>query len=166
MSGFPLLGIVFSYGIYSFVAAERESTANRLAFVYAVAAYATLLGMIFAQQAVGAGIGEVTKGLDAMTATAVRRGLRLIDLGLDVAWDFLIGVALVLWAVALRRRSGFGPGWAIPLAGFGVALIALNAATFPIPPANRGLFDIGPFIALFFVGVGARLIALGRRAAT
>ena len=33
VSGFPLLGIVFSYGLYSFVAEESEGTANRLAFV-------------------------------------------------------------------------------------------------------------------------------------
>jgi hypothetical protein len=164
VSGFPLLGIVFSYGLYSFVAEESEGTANRLAFVFAAAAFTTLLGMIIAQQAVGAGIGEMTKGLDDATAKALRRGLRLIDLGLDVAWDFLIGTALVLWALAIRRRTGFGPGWAVPSAVFGVALIALNASTFPWPPGDRGLFDIGPFIALYFVAVGARLITLGRRA--
>lgn len=164
VSGFPLLGIVFSYGLYSFVAEESEGPANRLAFVFAVAAFTTLLGMIIAQLAVGAGIGEVTKGLDEATAKALRRGLRLIDLGLDVAWDFLIGTTLVLWALAMRRRRGLGPGWAVPSALFGIALIGLNAATFPWPPGDRGLFDIGPFIALFFVAVGARLMTLGRGA--
>lgn len=164
VSGFPLLGIVFSYGLYSFVAEESEGPANRLAFVFAVAAFTTLLGMIIAQLAVGAGIGEVTKGLDEATAKALRRGLRLIDLGLDVAWDFLIGTTLVLWALAMRRRRGLGPGWAVPSALFGIALIGLNAATFPWPPGDRGLFDIGPFIALFFVAVGVRLMTLGRGA--
>lgn len=164
VSGFPLLGIVFSYGLYSFVAEESEGPANRLAFVFAVAAFTTLLGMIIAQLAVGGGIGEVTKGLDEATAKALRRGLRLIDLGLDVAWDFLIGTTLVLWALAMRRRRGLGPGWAVPSALFGIALIGLNAATFPWPPGDRGLFDIGPFIALFFVAVGVRLMTLGRGA--
>ncbi len=164
VSGFPMLGIVFSYGLYSFVAEESEGTANRLGFVFSVAAFTTLLGMIIAQLAVGAGIGEMTQGLDEATAKALRRGLRLIDLGLDVAWDFLIGTTLVLWAWAMRRRRGFGPGWAIPSALFGIALIGLNAATFPWPPGDRGLFDIGPFVALFFVAVGARLMTLGRRA--
>ncbi len=166
VSGFPLLGIVFSYGLHSFVAEESEGTANRLAFVFSVAAFTTLLGMIIAQLAVGAGIGEMTKGLDEATAKALRRGLRLIDLGLDVAWDFLIGTTLVLWALAMRRRRGLGPGWAAPSALFGIALIGLNAATFPWPPGDRGLFDIGPFIALFFVALAARLMTLGRAAAT
>lgn len=165
VSGFPLLGIVFSYGLYSFVAEESEGTANRLAFVFAAAAFTTLLGMLFAQVAVGTGIGEMAKGLDETTARALRRGLRLIDFGLDVAWDFLIGTALVLWGWALGRRRGFGPGWGVPSALFGVALIALNAATFPWPPGDHGLIDIGPFIALFFVAMAARLIVLGRPAA-
>jgi hypothetical protein len=162
ISGFPILGIVFSYGIHSAVAAEKESAANRLGFVFAVAAFAMLLGMIIAQLAVGAGIGEIAKGLDEATARALRRGLRLIDLGLDVAWDFLIGTAMIFWGVALRGRSGFGPGWGVPLVVLGLALILLNASTFPWPPGSHGLFDIGPWIALFFVGMGVRLIMLGR----
>jgi len=163
LSGFPLLGIVFSYGLYSFVAEESEGAANRLAFVFAAAAFATLLGMLFVQLAVGAGIAEMAKGLDESTAKALRRGLRLIDFGLDVAWDFLIGTALVLWGWALSRRRGFGPGWGVPSALFGIALIVANAATFPWPRGDRGLVDFGPFIALFWVAVGASLIVLGRR---
>lgn len=165
VSGFPLLGLVFGYGLHGFVAEERDGGVNRLGFVFAVAAFTTLLGMIIVQQAVSAGIGEVTRGLDEATARALRRGLRLIDLGLDVAWDFLIGSALVLWGLALRRRTGFGPGGAVPLAALGVALIALNAATFPWPPGDRGLVDIGPLIALFWVAIAVRLMTLGRRAA-
>ena len=162
ISAFPILGIVFSYGIHSAVAAEKEGTANRLGFVFAVAAFTMLLGMIIAQLAVGAGIGEMAKDLDDTGAKALQRGLRLIDLGLDVAWDFLIGTAMIFWGVALRGRSGFGPAWGVPMAVLGIALILLNVSTFPWPPGSHGLFDIGPWIALFFVGLGGRLIMLGR----
>jgi hypothetical protein len=165
VSAFPILGIVFGYGIYSVLAAEHDSTANRLAFVLAVAAFATLLGMIMVQLAVGAGTSEMAKGLDEEIAKALRRGLRLIDLGLDVAWDFLMGTAMIFWGVAMRGHRGFGPWWGIPLAVLGVAVIVLNAATFPWPPGSRGLFDIGPLAAIFFVGIGVRLIFLGRRTA-
>jgi hypothetical protein len=165
VSAWPILSIVYSYGLYSFVAAEREGAANRLAFVFAVAAFSTVLGMIVVQLAVGAGIGEITKGLDEPTTKALQRGLRMIDLGLDVAWDMLIGTALILSGTAMRRRSGLGPAWAIPSVILGVALIVLNAATFPWPPGDRGLFDIGPFIGVFVMALAARLAMLGRRAA-
>lgn len=55
MSAWPILSIVYSYGLYSFVAAERESTANRLGFVFAVTAFTTVLSMLVVQLAVGAG---------------------------------------------------------------------------------------------------------------
>src|SRR3990172_3214150 len=137
VSAWPILSIIYSYGLYSFVAAERESTANRLAFVFAVAAFAPVLVMIVVQLAVGAGVGEIAKGLDEQTARALRRGLRMIDHGLDVAWDMLIETALVLSGIAMRRRSGLGFGWAVPSITLGIALILLNAATFPWPPADR-----------------------------
>jgi hypothetical protein len=164
VGAWPILSIVYSYGLYSFIAAERESAANRLAFVFAVVAFATVLGMIVVQLAVGAGIGEITKGLDEPSAKALRRGLRMVDLGLDVAWDMLIGTALILWGAAIRQRTGLGPGWAVPSLVFGVALILLNAATFPWPPGDRGLIDIGPFIGLFMLALAGRLVVLGRRA--
>ena len=163
-SAWPILSIVYSYALYDFVAAERESAANRLGFVFAVTAFTTVLAMLVVQLAVGAGVAEITSGLDAETARALRRGLRLIDLGLDVAWDMLIGVALVFSGLAIRKRSGLGPGWAIPSVALGVALVGLNAATFPWPPGGRGLVDIGPGIGIFVLALGARLALLGRRA--
>ena len=87
----------------------------------------------------------------------------MIDLGLDVAWDMLIGTALVFSGIAIRRRRGLGPGWALPSIALGVALIGLNAATFPWPPAAHGLFDIGPLIGVFVFLLSARLALLGRR---
>lgn len=160
----PILSIVYSYGLYSYVAVERESLANRLGFVFAVAAFATVLAMIVVQLAIGAAIGEIAQGLDQQAARALRRGLRMVDLGLDVTWDLLIGMALVFSGAAMRARRGLGPGWGMPLIALGVALIVLNAATFPWPPADRGLFDIGPFIALFMMALAARLATLGWRA--
>jgi hypothetical protein len=165
VSAWPILSIVYSYGLFTFVGAERDSTANRLAFVFAVIAFTTVLAMIVVQLTVGAGIDEITNGLDEETRTALRRGLRMIDHGLDVAWDMLIGTALVLSGIAMRRRSGLGVGWAIPSAGLGIALIGLNAATFPWPPGDRGLIDIGPLIGLFVIALATRLTLLGGRAA-
>ena len=163
VSAFPILGIMYSYALYDFVAAERDSVANRLGLVFWIVAFTTLLGMIIVQLAVTASISDITQTLDAQTARALRRGLRMIDLGLDVAWDFLGGMALVLTGTAMRKRTGLGPWWGMAAIGFGIALILLNAATFPIPPANAGLFDIGPFTGMFMLALAVRLAFLGKR---
>ena len=164
VSAWPILSIVYSYAAYTFVAAERESTSNRLGLVFAVAAFAMVLAMIVVQLAVGAGLAEITQGLDPPTAKALRRGLRMVDLGLDVAWDFLIGTALFFSGLAIRRRSGLGPGWGLASAALGLALVGLNAATFPWPPGDHGLFDVGPFIGVFVMALAVRIALLGRRA--
>lgn len=164
VSGFPVLSIIFSYALCTFVAAERDSTANRLAFVFAALAFTTVLAMLLVQLAIGAAIGEITKGLEAGAARSLRRGLRMVDLGLDVAWDMLIGTSLIFLGAALRRRSGFGPGWGVPLVFLGAALIVLNAATFPWPPGDHGLFDVGPLVGGFVMALAVRLVVLARRA--
>ena len=110
VSAWPILSIIYSYALYGFVAAERESVANRLGLVFAITAFTTVLAMIVVQLAVGSGLGEITRDLDEPTARALRRGLRMIDLGLDVAWDMLIGTALVFSGLAIRKRSGLGLG--------------------------------------------------------
>lgn len=166
VSGFPILGIIASYALYKFVAAERESAANSLGLLFFALAFATLLSMLIVQTAVTSSIAGIARDLDGQTATALRRGLRMIDLGLDVAWDFLGGTALICWGLAIRKRSGFGPGWGIPAVIFGIALIILNASTFPIPPGNSGLIDIGPVVGLFMLALFVRLALLGKRAAS
>ena len=162
-STWPVLSIVYAYALYDYVAMERQGTANRLGFVFAAAAFTTLLAMIVVQLAVGAGLDEIVAGLDVAAADTLRRGLRLIDHGLDVAWDILIGVALVLSGIAMSRRAGLGIAWGAASAVLGVALVALNVASFPWPPADSGLVDIGPLIGLFVMALGGRLAWLGRR---
>lgn len=162
VSAFPILGIVFSHALHRFVALERPGDANSLGLLFATGGFVTVLAMIVVQLAVGASIGDISAGLDETAARALRRGLRMIDLGLDVAWDLLIGTALILWGAATYRRRGLGPAWAVPCGVLGVALIGLNVATFPWPPADRGLFDVGPFVGLFMLALAGRVAYLGR----
>ena len=85
------------------------------------------------------------------------------------AWPILSIVysyGLCSFIAAERESRGLGRPWAIPSAALGVALIGLNAATFPWPPADRGLVDIGPFIGLFVMALAARLAWLGRHGAS
>jgi hypothetical protein len=90
--------------------------------------------------------------------------LRGVTQALDVAWDLYVGCGTFAFGLAMLRAPGFGPvfGWT----GMAVAagLLALNVATFPVPPASAGLLDLGPAVALWYVAVSIQLARLLRRA--
>lgn len=91
------------------------------------------------------------------------RSLASVHLGIDVAWDLYGGVGTVLLAWALRDHPAFGRAFAIPGLLLALALLALNAISFPTPPAEAELVDLGPLVALWYVAVSVRVALLVRR---
>jgi hypothetical protein len=163
VAAWPVFSIVYSYGMYTFIAAERDGAANRLALLFAVLAFSTVLSMVIVQMSVTVAFGEIAKDLDETSSSALARGLKMVDLGLDIAWDILIGVSMIFSAIALKGRTGFGLWWAAPVMILGILMLVLNAATFPWPPGEAGLFDIGPFVGTYMLVIAIRFIVLARR---
>lgn len=140
--GFLVAGVGIHLGV-------TRDVAPRLGLVAAIAnaaAAVELLAMALVQMAVKS---AVARPGSAMTG---------IWLGLDVAWDVFGATGTVLFGLALWRAPRFGP--ALGLAGIltGGALLVLNLATFPTPPAEAGLFDLGPFVALWYVLLSVRML--------
>ena len=163
LTAWPVFSIIYSYGMYTFIAAERDGAANRLALIFGALAFSTVLSMIIVQLAVDMAFADFARGLDETASGALAGALNMVDLGLDIAWDMLIGVSMIFSAVALKGRTGFGIWWAAPVMLLGVLMIGLNAATFPYPPGEAGLFDIGPFVGTFMLVVAVRFIVLAKR---
>jgi hypothetical protein len=55
-----------------------------------------------------------------------------------------------------------GPWFAWSAIAVGAVGLVLNSATFPTPPAEGELFDIGPFVGLWFTAATIRLLLLLR----
>lgn len=159
----PILSIVFAYSLYRFVAIERQSLANQLSFVFAALGFTVVACMISVQLAVKFGIQEqIANAPDIENLLdSIRPTIRLIDLGLDVAWDLLIGTSLVFLFAAIKGHSKFRLGWALPALVLGITLMILNAYTFPNPPNTDGLVDIGPLIGLYIIILSIRLLVIG-----
>lgn len=164
--GFPAFGIAQWYLLRDILSANDRSIAADLAMIFAVAGFALLTAMVWAQMAARLGIADLQSQVAGETERGelrmILKGVRFVDLGIDVAWDFFIGSAFILTGMAMRRVPGLGLLWGLPLSILGALLIALNAWTFPWPPDTRGLFDIGPFCAAFLLILSIRLVVLGR----
>ncbi|MBS1517345.1 MAG: hypothetical protein JSS91_04590 [Bacteroidetes bacterium] len=158
----PLLSIIFVYSIYSFLSYEKQSAANRIAFLFAVLGFTLVACMISVQLAVRWGIEEnISASPESKQLYSVILGsVRLVDHGIDVAWDLFIGTSLIFLSVALSGNSNFGKLWGIPSAVLGILLIILNVLTFPWPPDSRGLFDAGPLIGVYIIILSVKLISV------
>jgi hypothetical protein len=165
--GFPGFGIAQWYLLRNILSAEDSSTTGDLALIFAAAGFTLLTAMVMVQMATRLGIADLqsqaTSEAQGSELKMILKGVRFVDLGLDVAWDFFIGTAFILTGIGTRRVPGLGLVWGLPLSTLGALLIALNAWTFPWPPNTRGLFDIGPFCASYMLIFSIRLVLLGRR---
>ncbi|MCW8824704.1 MAG: hypothetical protein OQK63_11460, partial [Ignavibacteriaceae bacterium] len=74
-------------------------------------------------------------------------------LGLDVAWDVYIFFGTLLFAISMFRHPKLGKILSITGIIISVIMIILNAVSFPVPPANAGLIDLGPLIGLWYLVV-------------
>ncbi len=72
-------------------------------------------------------------------------------LGLDVAWDVYIGLGTACFAIAMLRHPRFGKAMGISGLVLAAAVIGFNLFTFPTPPAESGLVDVGPAIGIWYL---------------
>ena len=162
----PILSVAYVFALYRLVATERQGPLNRLACIMAIVGFAIVACMLSVQLAVKIGVEEYLIGAAAGEEHNWRimlRALRLVDMGLDVAWDMFIGTALILVAVPMYSHSRLGRWWSIPSAVLGLLLILFNAYTFPWPPNTQGLIDVGPIIGLYIIALSIRLTIIGFR---
>ncbi|QRQ99548.1 hypothetical protein [Dyadobacter sandarakinus] len=154
---FPMFGIVFLFVLREWIRAERVSYVNELAFVFGSFAFCICAIFLSAQLAVEIGVKVPFRDVPPSLGNQVKEAVRMVDMGMDVAWDMFIGVYLVLFGAATLRIPILR-FWGITAAVFGLLLIILNVYTFPVPPGDAGLLDVGPFIGLFLLALSFRLL--------
>jgi len=86
-----------------------------------------------------------------------------VQLGMDVAWDVFISLGTLLFALCMFKDPRFGRIIGLLGVFIALALLVLNILTFPIPPANNNLIDLGPLLGFWYLAV---TIFLGRWLAT
>lgn len=132
-----------SLGLRRVLDLDKPRASSRLGMLLNALGGALFSAMALVQLAVGySAAGE-------KTASQVQA----IWLGLDVAWDAYIGLGTLCFALAMLRHPRFGRAFAFFGLAISGAFLALNFYTFPTPPANAGLVDLGPGIGLWYLVV-------------
>lgn len=151
----PLLAVA-SLGLYHVLTESGNPIILQPATMFNILGAATFTMMALVQIAVRFQIQSL--GEEAQNLNALRTSLVGVQLGLDVAWDIFISLGTLLFAISMFGDARFGR--IIGLAGIliAVSLLILNLWTFPIPPAEKNLFDLGPLLGLWYLATTILMI--------
>ena len=141
----PALALA-SVGLYRMMRLHQASVAAGAGALLNSLGGTLFTAMLLLQIAVGLATGDRTEP-----------SLQAVWLGMDVAWDAYISLGTTFFAISMLRHPRFGPVFCVSGAILGVMLFVLNLYTFPTPPANAGLVDLGPLIGLWYLAVTIRM---------
>ena len=150
----PLL-LVASLGLYFFLKAYRKTITGQLAVISNIIASVQVTLMLIVQLSVNlsmAGlIDSAGEGISEATKKWIWQVVDKVQLGMDVSWDIFIAIGTILFGVTMMKHPRFGKIFG--LLGFliGHFLLVFNLSTFPTPPGDAGLIDLGPIVGLWFV---------------
>lgn len=136
----PLLGTA-SLGLAKLLQFPHRSVSAQLAAAFNFAASAIVTLMFLVQLAIKIRAPEYPPELVG------------VWLGLDVAWDVYLGLGTSLFALSMLRHPRFGFALGVPGLVVSVLLLVLNLYTFPTPPGDAGLVDLGPLVGLWYLAV-------------
>jgi len=138
----PALGIA-SYGLRRLLDWETPLLSSAIGSLLNALAGALYSAMGLLQLAVGYTAGSDKIPLQLMATW----------LGLDVAWDAFVCFGTICFSISMWRHPRFGRAFSIFGMLIGGGLLALHLYTFPTPPQNAGLIDLGPALGLWYLVV-------------
>lgn len=142
----PLLGIA-SLGLYHFLRLDRPSVSAQLAAFcnfFGGALFSTMLLVQLAVRLRAAG-------------QPIDQQIVAVWLGLDVAWDLYIALGTGLFAWAMWTHPRLGRGFAVSGIFLAVLLLSFNLYSFPEPPGEKNLIDLGPFVGLWYLAITVQM---------
>ena len=149
----PLLGLS-SVGLLHFISLYKKTIAPLVAVISNIIAGVLITSMLLIQSAIRSSKPDT---FDVSSKWAWK-SINQVHLGVDVAWDVYIFLGTFLFAVSMFNHPKFGKAFSISGIVISLLLIAFNAISFPIPPANSGLIDMGPFVGLWYLAVTIAII--------
>jgi len=153
---------IASAGGYYFIGLHRKTITLQIGVVANIIAGVLITSMLLIQLGVNATMETILTEAEGTGMTDVARSIWLavdqVQLGLDVAWDVYLSLGSIMIAWNLKDHPRFGSfyGWL----GIFIAssLLVLNLATFPTPPSQAGLIDLGPVLGLWSLAMSIQVV--------
>jgi hypothetical protein len=150
----PLL-LVASLGMYFFLKAHRKTVTGQLAVISNIIASAMVSLMLIVQLSVNMSMDKLMdsagEGISEATKKWIWQVVDKVQLGMDVSWDIFIAIGTILFGVTMIKHPRFGKIFGSLGFLIGHFLLIFNLSTFPTPPGDAGLIDLGPAVGLWYL---------------
>ena len=147
-----------SAGLHEVLRLHRSSVGLKVGLVANIAAGITVTMMLLAQIAFKRWLElKFASGSAATSSSPAYQAANGLQIGLDVAWDVFLAIGTFLFAINMWTHPRFGRAFAITGCALAGVLLMLNFGTFPEPPAEAGLVDVGPLVGLWYLAVAIRI---------
>lgn len=155
-------------GMARYLKGTGESLLIDTAARFSVVAGAFHLAMTCVQTTTRIMMLERIAAADDAAKTALRQilnGVFTVQLGLCFCWDLFIALATLLFSVAmLRRGKGLAALGVLGLL-IGLTFLGMKLWTYPIPPGEAGLFDLGPGMGMWYLLFSIVIVVTSRSVA-
>jgi hypothetical protein len=127
------------------------------AIVFLIIGFTMLNLMLVVQQSIFISmrkyIAEAADEATKHTLQLIFKSVNWVQLGIDVSLDIFYCLGVILLGAAMCRYSKLG--MVLGVSGMVVAagLLILNMSSFPVPPAEAGLVDLGPVTGVWWLAV-------------
>jgi len=157
----PLL-CVSAGGTYHFLKQHKNGIALQIGTLFVIIAGALATLMATMQYAVKVFyLANRAGGMDKVSETALGYAWdtgNAIQLGADLTMDIFLFASIILFGIAVFNHPRIGKIMGSFGILIGVLSFAFNLYTFPYPPGEAGLIDMGPFIGLWFLVLAIMVI--------
>lgn len=150
---FPGLLLCGHVGLYHWFRRKQPTTLGQAAVIFGIGAPVLFSAMVCAQMSMGEYMDRFYRPLEEAAREAqinIWRATDSVQLGLDVAWDMFILPTITMFAILAFRFLPFGKVIGSIGVVIGIGGLFFNIWTFPTPPVEVGLIDVGPFAMIWY----------------
>jgi hypothetical protein len=152
----PVLVVAY-VGIFPFMARPRVTVAATLGSVFGIVAAAFNMAFSIVQlnnlHYLRGFIRAAASEVERQQWRNILRGVFTVQNGLNYVADFFFDWTIFFWAMLMWRHPKFGKFFTVTGIIAGGLHFGTKLATFPVPPAEAGLFDAGPLIGIWYAMV-------------
>ncbi len=159
----PLLSVA-SMGLYQILKQQNKTVSLQIATVFNVLAGMIVTLMLVVQSSIReyATIykNQIVENSEKEMFNWIFKEVNSVQLGLDVSWDIFISIGTFLFALNMFSHPQFGKIFSFSGMIIATFLLVFNLLTFPVPPADAGLIDFGPFVGLWYLVVSVQVFRI------